>query len=257
MPPGGAVACVCKLLLGVQMQLSLFFRQRLRGLMATAAAVTLTGCATAPSGPPDACMSSGWLDRADAASMQAFSLRLVAWEPAQFDNNCTATADTPKLTLPQRLRLALAYGIVANPRRSHEQSQRLLTELGDKPSEETAATVTLIGRLLNEQNTREQDELALRRRLEESQLRASQEAERAEVEARRASEAQRRATLADEKLREAERRFAETNVKLNDATRRLEAMRAVEDALSRRTTPRRNASVTSVSSVAPAASAAR
>jgi hypothetical protein len=226
----------------------------LSGLTSLSLCLLVAACASAPTGDVDECMTSGWIDRADAASMQAFFLRMSNWEPARFDKSCTATADTPRLTAPQRLRLALAYGAQANPRRSHAQTQRLLNELPEKPSAETEATIVLVGRLLDEQNTQELKAATLQRVLEDTQTRAVTEAERAELATRRANDAQARAVLAEEKLREAERRFADTNVRLNDATRRLEALRSVELALSQRSALRRTSGVTSSTSTSTSTS---
>jgi hypothetical protein len=161
----------------------------------------------------------------------------------------------PSADRTQRLRLALAYGAQANPRRSHAQTQRLLNELPEKPSVETEATIVLVGRLLDEQNTQELKAATLQRVLEDTQTKAVSEAERAEQATRRANDAQARAATAEEKLREAERRFAETNLRLNDATRRLEALRSVELTLSQRSALRR-ISTTTGTAPAPAAGAA-
>jgi hypothetical protein len=232
-----------------------FRLSRLSRLPTLLLCLLVAACASAPTREVDECMTSGWIDRADAASMQAFFLRMSNWEPARFEKSCTATADTPRLTAPQRLRLALAYGAQANPRRSHAQTQRLLNELPEKPSAETEATIVLVGRLLDEQNTQELKAATLQRVLEDTQSRALSEAERAEIATRRANDAQARAVLAEEKLREAERRFADVNVRLNDATRRLEALRSVELALSQRSALRRT-SATTGTPPAPAAGAA-
>ncbi len=226
--------------------------------LCASAVLFLAACATTPTAELDECTSTGgWIDRADAASMQAFFLRMSNWEPERFEKNCIATADTPRLTAPQRLRLALAYGAQANPRRSHAQTQRLLTELPEKPSAETEATIVLVGRLLDEQNTQELKAATLQRVLEDTQTKAMTEAERAEQATRRANDAQARAAVAEEKLREAERRFAETNLRLNEATRRLEALRSVELTLSQRSALRRisNTTGTPAAPVAGAASA--
>lgn len=216
-------------------------------LAAAVAALVLGGCAVAPPAMGgDACrLGAGG---AGAAQIQAFWLDVLNWSPGRFETDCTAGADQAGLHPADRLRLALAYSAPNNPRRSPEQTRRLLAEMnGDAPAD-LRLGAQLVLRLT-------EDALARDQRLARAEDRLAAERDRADAEARRAGDAQRRAAQAEERARESERRLADTGARLNDATRRLEALRSVEDTISRRAAQRRSAIGVAVPLPAEAASA--
>jgi hypothetical protein len=207
--------------------------------LAVSVCAALVGCANITPGDGDECAISGWHDRADAASIQAFSVRVLKWDTARFTSACTATADAAALSPGQRLRLAVAYAAPNNPRRSFEQTNKLLGGLGEGLGTEAQAAAALISHMAVGQQTVEQQIAALQAERTIARNLLTVETERADTEARRANEAQRRSALAEERLRESERRFADANLRLNEANRRLDAVKQVDDTLSRRNALRR------------------
>jgi hypothetical protein len=204
-------------------------------------AVLMGGCAAPPTAPDDACQATAWFDRADAAQVQQFWLQLLSWPAERFQSQCSAPADLAGVLPPQRLRLALAYGAPANPRRSADEVQRLLAGPGLDGSAETQAAARFVREITAQQFAQERQVTLLKAQLDDAQARGVRELERGDTEARRAADAQRRAAAAEERLRASEQRFAEVNLRLNEATRRLEALKSVEEAISRRAALRRSA----------------